>query len=305
MSNPIKNYIDLTDLADFLIDKKHNLFALDNHSMQVIEEVAFLCANENFISDINNIRKQLIKKSPKLSIPRGTSYKSEQVLRFIYIHQYKLYKKSVENIIEKYKLLPELYWQDKFFMLDSSIDSKISNKKSFGEKINKKEIRLNVTEEALDDINLDLIDNIIILNKPFDKYDGYPLWANPYFTRKANKIGNTTIKIKKEGIPSLEIGFPAYATLPEMQAILKQSYKKIQEYRASKLPVPAKRDHRKDNLPKMIDAYMLNAKGEDKTTIAVFLDDKYDDNLSFEAVAQLIIRMKKETNRFNRQKQES
>jgi hypothetical protein len=301
-----KNYIDLSDLANFLRSDWRKQFNLDGHHMQLVEEVVFLCANDDFIRDVENIRKQILKKYPKLNIPTSNHRQAERILGFIYEHLYKPYKKSIEKLIEKYKLLPHLYWRDKFFMLDSKIEDEITDAKDYyDEKITKKEARFRAIKKITDDIDLELLDSIIIRNKPFDRYDGYPFWINPYLTRKTNELTGITINLEKEGIPYLEIGFPPYATLPEMQKLLKNNYNKIQEYRERYLSVPAKRDHRKDNLPKMIDAYLLDTQGKKKATIANILDEKYGSSITFEGVTQLVKRMKTEANRFSHNKQET
>ena len=90
-----------------------------------------------------------------------------------------------------------------------------------------------------------------------------------------------------------------YATLSEMQKLLKDKYKEIQRYRNKHLPVSIKRDHRKDVLPKMIDAYVLEAQGKNSVLIAKFLDEKYKDENTFENVYMLVKRIKEEAKRFD------
>jgi len=301
----IKNYIDLSDLSEFLRSDCNKSLKLDNIHCQVIEEITFLCANDDFIKNVISIRKQILKKYPKLDIPTSNLYRAKRILGFIYKHFYKSYKKSITILIKKYKLLPHLYWSDKFFMLDSEIENQLEHARDYYDKITKKEARMLAIEEITDDIELELLDSIIIQNKPHNKLSGFPFWANPYFTRKTSELGGLTMKVNKDAISYLEIGFPPYATLPEMQKLLKKHYKEIQIYREAHLPVSVRRDHRKDNLPKMIDAYLLDAQGNGKVTIANILDEKYGGNITLEGVTQLIKRIKAETNRFNHGKQET
>lgn len=293
------NYIDISDLSAFLVSNWSKQFNLDSHKMQIIEEVAFLCANDKFIEDIKKIRTKLLKKHPKLDLPTLSYHKAERILGFLYEHSYKTYRGLVEDLIEKYKLIPTIYWRDKLFLLDSKIDEEIRDARDDNEKITKKEAFSRVIKRLSDHLDPELLDYIIILNKPFDTHEGYPFWVNPYITRE--QLTDITINLKRHGLPYLEIGFPPYANLKEMQTILKTNYQRIQEYRQSNLPLPAKRDHRKDNLPKMIDAYMLTVKGNTQTTIANHLDKQFGGEISFEGVKQLVSRIKTEANRFNYQ----
>lgn len=296
-------YIDIAEISDFLRSNESKQFNLDGSQMQLIEEVAFLCVNVNFIEDVNKIRNQLLKKNAKLNIPATHYRQAESILGYVYYNYYSQYKKFIEDLIYKYKLLPSIYWKDKLLFLDNDIEDEVREAKEDGIKITKKEAYNIALEKKVEDIELELLDSIIISNKPFSKHDGYPFWANPYFTRKI--ASDITIKLKKDGVARLEIGFQPYATLPEMKKVLKDNYKKIQEYRELHLPITQRRDHRKDNLPKMIDAYMLNLRGDKITSIANFLDEKYGGDISFEGVNQLISRIKLESRRFNRTKQET
>jgi hypothetical protein len=285
-----KEYIDITDLSNFLRSDWMKRFNLDGDYMQLIEEVVFLCVNESFINDIQSIRQMILKKYPKLNIPASNQYQAEAIVDFIYKNLHEDYKKSAKKIVEKYKLLPELYWEDMFFVFDGKIKEEIRKENAFN---------------ATNNMNLKLLDSIVVRNKPFDENDAFPFWANPYFTRKTDELGGITINLKNNGLPFLQIGFPPYATIQEMQKLIKENYQQIQEYREKHLPLPIQRDHRKDNLPKMIDAYMLNVKGERKAVIANFLDKRYGGNISFEAINQLVNRIKTESNRFNQNKQET
>lgn len=297
--------IDITDLSDFLRSDWCKQFNFDGHRMQLVEEVTFLCASQDFIKDIEAIRKRLLKKYPKLNLPVSNRREAERILRAIYFGFYEPYKKSIKALIQKYKLLSHIYWQDKFFLLDDRTEDEIEDAKDNDEEITKGEARFRAMEELLEDFDLVLLDNIIIRNKPFSKDNVFLSWANPYFTRKISELSSITININKEGMNELEISFPPYATLPEMQALLKKNYKKIQEYREAHLPLTSKRDHRKDNLPKMIDAYMLDIQGKSKAEIANVLDERYGGNTSFEAISQLVSRMKTEASRFSKGKQET
>jgi hypothetical protein len=292
-----QNYIDISDLSKFLVNDWSKQFNLDSHKMQIIEEVVFLCANDEFIKDIQKIRAKLRKRHPKLDLPTSEYRKVENILGFLYEYSYKEYKNSIEGLIKKYKLIPTIYWRDKLFMLDSIINDEIKDARDDKEKITKKEAFSRVLERLSDHLDPELLDYIIILNKPFDIHEGFPFWVNPYITRE--QLTDITINLKRQGLPYLEIGFPPYANLKEMQTILKANYKKIQEYREANLPLPVKRDHRKDNLPKMIDAYMRTVLGDKETTVAIFLDKRYGGSISFEGVKQLVSRMKKEADRFN------
>jgi hypothetical protein len=265
------NYIDIADLSDFLRSDWAENLNLDGNYMQIIEEVVFLCINDDFIKDIGIIRKKILKKYPKFNIPTSIPHQASEIVCFVYENFYKDYKDSIKGIIEKYKLLSPMYHQ----------------------------------EEFMEDTSLQILDSIIFLNKPFDNSDAFPFWANPYFTKKTDELGGITIKITKDPIPYLEIGFPPYANIQEMQKIIKKNYDKIQEYRNKNLPLLKQRDHRKDNLPKMIDAYMLSIQGKSKEKIAIELDKKYENEISFEGVNQLIKRIKSEAKRFNKEKQET
>lgn len=307
ISEPKKSKIsiDLTDLSYFLRNDVSKDFNITNHYMQMIEEVVFLCTNRDFISDIIDVRKKILKKYPRMEIPTLNTRKAEVFLGHIYEFWYEPYKKLIQILLDKYKLLPNVYWQDKLLFLDSKIDDELDDARENDEKISKKEARLLALEDALENTELYLLDSIILRNKPFDKRDIFPFWANPYFTRKTNELGGIKINIKKDLFSHLEISFPPYTTLQEMQQLLKDNYKKIQEYREKQLPLPSKRDHRKDNLPKMIDAYMLYINGEDKSIIANFLDARYGGSITFEGVTQLITRIQLEGERFNQNKQET
>jgi hypothetical protein len=300
-----RKHIDLTGLSGFLRSEWRDQFHLDGHHMQIIEEVVFLCANVEFIRDIENIRRLILKKCPEVVIPTTNYYMAKGLLVTICRQLYGPYRKSIQSIIEKYKLLPPLYWQDQFRQLDSNIKDEMRGSNFYGKQISKKEARLLAIEEIAEDIELTLLDSIVLRNEPFDTKESYPFWVNPLFTRKTDHLGGITIKLNKVGIPHLEIGFPPYATLSDMQAILKQNYKKIQEHREAHLPVSKKRDHRKDNLPKMIDAYLMHISGEGKPTIANFLDKRYGGSISYEGVMQLLNRMNAEASRFSSGKQET
>lgn len=285
-------YIDLTDVVALL-----NRQTFDKYQLQIIEEVVFLCVNESFIQDIENIRKWMLGKYPKMPIPTKNLWRAEGILGFIYRKHYKKYKNLIAELIEKYKLISNLYWQDKFAHLDMKIKDEMED-----EKISQKEARSRAIEEISDNIDLELLDSIIIRNKPFDTSDGFPFWCNPYFTRKLlNGIKPITMNIKKDWITQMEIGFPAYATLPEMQKLLKDNYKEIQIYRQKHLPLKAIKDSRKSSLAKMIDAYLFYLEGKNNARIAVELDKKYGGDLTLDAVNVLIKRLKQESFRFNKQ----
>lgn len=303
MNNPVatqnNSYIDITDLSDFLRNNGRRWVNLDGHYMQVIEEVSFLCVNDNFIRDIIDTRKRLLKSHPGLNIPTDNTRQAESILGYVYEHSYKLYKNLIAKLIDKYKLLPSLYWKDKFYFLASEIETRLGSTIFPGEKLSKSEARNEAIESIIEDMDLELLDSLILRNKPFDMHDGLPFWANPGLTRKTIGRGDISMNLKKTGRPRLEIGFPPYATLPDMQAILKDNYKMIQEYREANLPVLSKRDHRKDNLPKMIDAYMLHTQGKSLKSIANILDKRYGDYNLYEGVSQMISRIKSESKRFN------
>lgn len=109
MSN--KNYIDLSDLSEFLINKDKALLTIGNYEMQIIEEVAFLCINKDFIKDVLKIRNSLFKKIPNIEIPSRNLYSAESLLKKVYYNNYSNYKKSILELIDKYKLLQNLYWR--------------------------------------------------------------------------------------------------------------------------------------------------------------------------------------------------
>jgi len=292
-------HINLVDLSVFLRSNRIKEFKLDTHHFEIIEEVVFLCANTNFVNDINKIRKKILKKYPRLPLPVSNYIEAEYVLKFIYTHFYSQYKNLVEEILKKYKRLPNMYWQDKFLFLESKVDDIIKKGKFCGNKVGKKEALFLAMEEMTDNINLELIDSLIIRNAPFQAGDGFPFWVNPFLTRKTAELGGITVNLRKGPINLIEIGFPPYATLTEMKELLTDQYEKIQEYRNKTLFLPIKRDHRKDNLPKMIDAHTLNLQGKSDEEIAIILDAKYGGDITFEAVRQLIKRMGLEADKFS------
>lgn len=290
-------YIDLTDLVSLLGNKK---WKFDNNQMQIFEEIVFLCINDNFIKDVQKIRAYFIKKHPNIAIPARDTFQAEAVVRYLYMKHHKKYRQFIDELIKKYKLIAPLYWQDKLQFIESAIEDEIRDNSYHFTKMSKGEARFNVIEEKLEDYPLNLMDNIILRNSPFQLDDAYPFWNNPYFTRKLSEGIGLSVSIEDKYGTKLNIGFPPYASLSEMINLLKKNYKKIQEERAEFLAVPAKKDYRKSELKKSIDAYMMYVKGEKIERIAVELDRLYGGEHTFESINKMVERMKKEAERFDK-----
>lgn len=297
MENSQKNYIDIGDLSDLLANKRWHF---DKHQMQIFEEIVYLCINDSFIKDVQKIRSYFIKKYSNIAIPTNNTYKAEAVVRFLYIKHHKKYKKLVEELIKKYKLIPWLYWEDKLRFINMYIEDELKERDHFDRKISKSEARFNAIEEKLEDYPLNLMDNIILRNSPFQRDDAFPFWNNPYFTRKPMAGLSMPMSIVRKHQAIINIGFPAYSSLSEMIELLKKNFKKIQEYRATELPVPAKKDYRKSELKKSIYAYMMYIKGEKIERIAIELDKKYGGEHTFESIIKIVERMKKDSERFDK-----
>lgn len=297
------HYIDLFDLSSFLKSKSVEDYKFDGHHYQIIEEVVFLSANKNFISDILSARLKIQKRFPDLILPTDNIYKAKQILRLLYISFYEEYKTIISDLISEYKLLPDLYWRDKIFSLNRETEKLLDDHEFSGDKITKDEANSIALDSLLEDVDLDLLDNIIICNKPFNKADGFPFWINPFLTRKTNELMGLRMEVLQNPIPYLNIGFPIYASLIEMQKMLKENYQAIQDFRVNNIQWKDKRDHRKDNLPKMIDAYLLDKVGKDKLQISIELEKEYGTEISFEAVGQLIKRFQDEANKMGKKQE--
>jgi len=154
-------------------------------------------------------------------------------------------------------------------------------------------------ERSLQFCPLNLMDNIVLRNTPFlAGDDSYPLWNNPRFTRKPNE--NILVSLESKYGVRINIGFPAYSSLSEMVNLLKNNYKKIQEFRAEVLPIPAKKDYRKSELKKSIDTYMMYVREWKIEKIAIELDKKYGGEHTYESINKIVERMKKDSERFNK-----
>lgn len=296
MKTIFPQYIDVGDLADYIRKEKS-----DNDQLQIFEEVFFLCCNSQFVEDINKIRTMIESEIPDIKLPTYTEYNNSSILNLIYKKIYPTYKEAIRILIKKYKLISSIYWLDYYEWIENRIKMEMSI-----EKISRVEAIKKIIEEKLNLKKLNLLDSIIIRNKLFDSRDEDLSWCNTYITRKSLK-NIMYINIKSNSFETnIWIGFPPYATLSEMQKLLKDNYEFIQEYRESKLPILKKRDHRKDNLAKIMDIYYLNSIGLNKTKLAVKLDEKYNQDTTLESINIMLKRIKKESERFlNKDKQET
>jgi hypothetical protein len=286
--------IDLSDLVDFL-NSDLDLFELDSHHMQIIEEVVYLCINPDFLFDVHVARSEILRRFPKMNIPSTNTDQTKNILNLLAQKFNEEYKKKIRAIVKKYKLLPSLYWKDHFGFTPLRVKELMSRGKD------KKTAQFYAYEESENTLLPSILDSVIIQNTVFDKREVWPHWLNPYFTRKLIDKNYLNIEIEKDNPETvLKILFPPYSTLSEMKQMLSDNYKKIQKMREKELPVLAKRDHRKDALPKMIDAYTMERQGLDIAKISYAIDKKYGGDSTFEGIDKLITRLKEESSRFNR-----
>jgi hypothetical protein len=287
------------DLSGLIWLSGHGSF--NNHQMQILEEVAFLCINRNFVERVNKARVALKNKFVKVEFPIENTWRAERFLEVIYRYYYKQYKSFIEGMLKDFKLLPSLYWRDKLEFLEMDIEDYLREERWFGGrdmKISKREAREEMLDKALEDSFLELLDSIIIRNAPLKKGE-LPLWCNQHLTRGMKGI--FPVELKKDGVPGVQITFPIYATLSEMQKLLKENYNKIQKIRSAATPLLAKRDHRKDNLAKMLLAHELFQQGKSLAKISVELDKIFGGYISFEGVRVLVQRAEKEASRFKQE----
>lgn len=296
-----KAYIDLSGVSDFL---KDNTSPSENAVRQILEEVVFLCINENFLKDVQSIRKIISIAYPNITLPISSAPIVEDFVRLLYTKFYVIYTSLMEDLIKKYKLIPSIYWRNKLELIDSCIWCRIYKSKDGHEThppmkyMEDRAIRIN---RALKNLPLGLMDNIILRNSPIPKDDNFPLWANPYFTRSRYEGFPLSMRIDENPHQTmLNIGFPAYASLSEMITILRDNFNEIQKFRSEQLPIPNRKDARKNEIGKSIDAYTMSMDGLGLTKIANKLDIKYGGDYTFEGVQKLIKRMKDESKRFDK-----
>jgi hypothetical protein len=295
-----KDFIDLTDLSDYLNDgilgKKDKL---DKKYNQIIEEVVFLCGNRNFIRDIVNLRQMIMNEMPGITLPVEDHLYASHIRQAVYCGFFKVYKKAVKQIIKRYKILPQIYWKNVLKNLKSDVQIELIKDGGIPSDGSKAYFNTKVVTKTLLHCPLELLDLIIFTNKPFCSKNMFsPYWADPKITRGEPILPMFINPDVNDDDSYLYIGFPPYATSEEMQGLIKKQYDIIQKYREKHLPLLPKRDHRKDNLPKMIDAYMLSMAGKSRVQICRALEEKYGPDLTFEAVDLLIRRFKDETKRF-------
>jgi hypothetical protein len=294
--NPENYHISISPLADIIRNEK---IKFDDFQMQIFEEVFYLCVNDNFIKDVWNIRKEITKKHPNKKIPTTDTEEAEEIVRLLYLKNYRFYKEKMESLLKKYKLIHPLYWDNKLKWIEvEEIELAIIFKK-------KPRINLSNNKEAqkkLECYPSNLLDNIVFRNSPFQKDDGLPFWNNSYFTRKTMPTVGNSYHINYDGYaPKLTVSFPVYASLTEMKKILADNYGEIKKYRAEKLPLSDKKDYRKNELSKSIDAYSMSVLGKNFSQIAYELDKKYAGmEHNIDSVRKLIKRLKKESERFNK-----
>ncbi len=285
--------IQLDSLA-ILFDELATYNFYDDHDMQIIEELVYLCINEDFVFDVNLIRSTIQRWYPKFLIPTDSMDSTKIVRNFIAQNHSDAYRKRIEKLIKKYKLIPSLYWHDHFRFTPFKVKEYISERG-----MSKERAQFMAYEDAEFTFLPPILDNIIIQNTVYDEREGPPYWLNSNFTRKQHS-GKLSIEIEKDSAETvLKVSFPPYCNLKEMQRLLQTNYKEIQKEREKELPVPARKDSRKQALPKALDAYIMQRKGMKLSEIAVRLDEKYSDDLTFEAINKLIKRLVQESSRFD------
>jgi hypothetical protein len=287
--------IDLRSLLDFLNSGFTELLGLDSHDMQIIEEVVFLCLNPDFILDVNILRGEIIKKFPNLNIPASNYDQARSIVVSLGFNHYEFYRSKIYEIISRYNLIPALYWNDRFKFYRFDVPDFMSE-----DGMTREQAELEAQRKLDHTYQMQILDFIFILNTVFDESEGTPSWINSNYTRKAILDNQLSLDVEHSyHETTLNVSFPPYANLTEMQQLLAKNYKRIQEYRSKHLPLSPKKDRRKTALPKMLDAYLMNRAGYGVMGISLALDSKYGTESTFEGVTKLIERMHQEVTRFD------
>ena len=88
--------IELSDFADFLNCDLESI-GIDEHYMQLAEEVVYLCINQDFIFDVNVIRNEIIRRFPRLQIPSLYPEQTKSILNVLAQKYHQEYKKNINK----------------------------------------------------------------------------------------------------------------------------------------------------------------------------------------------------------------
>ena len=278
----------------------------DAFDRQFIEEICYLCVHPNFLNDIHNLREKIFCWT-NTRLPERAFTGAFEILEKVYHENYLEYRKSIEDIVSRYKLVKSFYWFDFFESQECCLNAYLdephevfwadccARSYSFGHNPIKR-----LSNENLKDfqyLDISLLDRIILCNQLIFKHE-MPIKLKKYHSRRAS---SAQIDLKESN--SIIFHFPLYATVEDAKKIISDCWPSIQQDRQSITPVLKQKDHRKKVLNKDIKIFQMYVDGRNNEGIATELDEGFHPNAtdivtSADGVRKSIQRTVKELKRF-------